>query len=471
MTAPAFLRPGFLTNMRESAVDELETSGTIPNWLHGTLIRNGPGWVEADKPMRHWFDGHSMLHRFTIENGTVSYTSKFLDCKAYRATAESGKFLYSDFATDPCWSIFGKMRTLFSTDPMITDSAKVNVGKMGEELYALGEPLMQVQIDPATLKSVGVFDYHQPVRSRMTTAHPQSDEKGSFNLVVQYGPINYYTICQTAPQVKEVASIAVREPAYLHSFGMTKRYFIIAEYPLVVNSILLALRGKPFIENFKWKAENGSRFLVIDRNTGKKIASIKTDAFFSFHHINAFEEGDLLTVDLDAYEDASIIYRYYKDQLADPELKLPFGRIERFTLDLGNRKLVSRKRISEACLELPVYDTTYAGRPDYRYVYGCGLQTSRPNGFYNRIVKVDLNTGADFGWSDDGFFPGEPVFVPRPGRTDEDEGVLLSVVLDVSTERSFLLVLNAADLTEIARAHLPHAILFGYHGCFLNAKN
>jgi carotenoid cleavage dioxygenase-like enzyme len=42
--------------------------------------------------------------------------------------------------------------------------------------------------------------------------------------------------------------------------------------------------------------------------------------------------------------------------------------------------------------------------------------------------------------------------------------VLLSVVLDIGKDASFLLVLDAATLEELARAEAPHAIPFHFHG-------
>ena len=69
-------------------------------------------------------------------------------------------------------------------------------------------------------------------------------------------------------------------------------------------------------------------------------------------------------------------------------------------------------------------------------------------------------------WYTPGCYPGEPVFVGRPGRTQEDDGVLLSVVLDTAVRTSFLLVLDAASMGELARAVVPQPILFGYHGEF-----
>ena len=65
-----------------------------------------------------------------------------------------------------------------------------------------------------------------------------------------------------------------------------------------------------------------------------------------------------------------------------------------------------------------------------------------------------------------GSYPGEPVFVPEPGATEENGGVLLSIVLDATAGTSFLLVLDAATLAERARARVPHHIPFGFHGQF-----
>ena len=58
------------------------------------------------------------------------------------------------------------------------------------------------------------------------------------------------------------------------------------------------------------------------------------------------------------------------------------------------------------------------------------------------------------------------MFVARPDAEGEDDGVLLSVVLDADAGTSFLLVLDARDLSELARAEVPHHIPFGFHGQF-----
>ena len=96
-------------------------------------------------------------------------------------------------------------------------------------------------------------------------------------------------------------------------------------------------------------------------------------------------------------------------------------------------------------------------------MYGVG---QRGHG-WDQLLKVDVREGDTRVWREDGCYPGEPVFVAAPGAETEDDGAILSVVLDAARERSFLLVLDAGDLTELARAEAPHHIPFGFHGDFV----
>ena len=72
-------------------------------------------------------------------------------------------------------------------------------------------------------------------------------------------------------------------------------------------------------------------------------------------------------------------------------------------------------------------------------------------------------------WKQEGHYPGEPVFVARPDARaeQEDEGILMTVVLDAAANNSYLLLLDARDLSEIARARVPQHIPFGFHGAYV----
>jgi carotenoid cleavage dioxygenase-like enzyme len=59
------------------------------------------------------------------------------------------------------------------------------------------------------------------------------------------------------------------------------------------------------------------------------------------------------------------------------------------------------------------------------------------------------------------------VFVATPEAADEDDGVILSVVLDAKKGASFLLILDASSFRELARAEVSHHIPFGFHGHYV----
>ena len=163
---------GFDKVDKEIALDQLNVQGSIPEWLSGDLLRNGPGTFRVgDDHYKHWFDGLAMQHRFSFSEGKVSYQNKYLDCKAYQAAKNQNSIVYPEFGTEPDDNIFGRIKSFFK--PRMTDSAKVSVDKIGERILALNETPMQVEFDPKTLDSKGIFNYEKNPGRHNTTVHPQ----------------------------------------------------------------------------------------------------------------------------------------------------------------------------------------------------------------------------------------------------------------------------------------------------------
>jgi beta,beta-carotene 9',10'-dioxygenase len=455
------LTAGFDSLDRETRVDKLPLEGRLPDWLQGSLVRTGPAkWEVGDQTMRHWFDGFAMLHRFGISGGEVSYANRFLETRAYRAAQEKGEIVYSEFATDPCRSLFARVVSMFS--PKLTDNANVNLVKLGERYITMTETPIPVEFDGETLETVGVA-YKPP--GMLTTAHPHLDRAsgGLLNYAAKIGPRNSYRFFHLAPGAEKpevVGGLPVKEPAYMHSFGLTERWLVLAEFPLVVNPISIPLSGRPYIENYRWKPERGTRFTLVDRDTGEATGPFETDPFFCFHHVNAYEENGAVVVDACTYGSAQIVEDLYLDRLREGK---PADRAEmrRFRIDLASRKVTS-EQLSEG-LELPRINYGRNNERPYRYVWGIDAES----GWLDRIVKVDTEDRTAISWHEDGCSPGEPVFVAEPDSSAEDAGVLLSVVFDARSGSSFMLVLDAVDLTELARAEAPHHIPYGFHGQFL----
>jgi beta,beta-carotene 9',10'-dioxygenase len=447
----------------ETAVDSLAVTGELPAWLGGALVRVTPAKLEVgERRVDHWFDGLAMLNRFGFADGRVSYGSRFIASRAYRE-AQEGR-LTRGFATDPCRSIFKRVQAIFSSDA--TDNPNVNLARIGERYIAMTETPMPVEFDADTLETLGHLEYADELRAHATTAHPHHDPERNelVNYVARFSRVSEYVLYglpANGTKRRVIAKLPVRRPAYMHSFGMSGRYLILAEYPLRVNPLKLAFSGRPFIENYVWDGQDSTRFQVIDRETGALRGTYETDAFFCFHHVNAFDRGGELVVDLVAYGDPSIIDALYLDEHG-PRGTIPPARLRRYTIDLDGGGVRS-EALADGSLELPRIDYARRNTRDYRYAYFAGAVGD----WLDELVKVDLSDGSRSVWSAPGCYPGEPVFVRDPGAEEEDAGVVLSVVLDATAGRSFLLVLDARSFEERARAEAPHHIPFGFHGQYM----
>jgi len=441
----------------------LPVRGRWPGWLRGSLLRTGPAKYEVgDRSYNHWFDGLAMLHRFAFTPAGVRYTNRFLESRSYCEAVKHGEIRLGEFATDPCRTLFQRFLSFFSRD--LTDNGNVNVVRLGEACCAVTETRLPIRIAPATLQTLGPLELRQELSGPIASAHPLHDaSRGlTYSYLIDFGYRSRYRLLQIdgEGQQTEVAQIAVDKPAYLHSFAMTERYLVLTEFPFVVHPLRLKFSGQPFIRNYRWEPDRGMRIHVIDKASGARVQQAVGPACFGFHHINAFEQGEAIVFDLIAYDDPALIDQLYLDRLRNaPGMAVP-GQFTRFTLHPDGR--VDRRVLFPEHAELPrFHEAQHGGRP-YRYAYAAG--DSGAGQFLDNLLKFDLQTQTTQRWHAAGTYPGEPVFVPAPEAAGEDQGVILSVVLEPAAETSFLLVLDAHRFQEIARAEVPHPIPFGFHG-------
>lgn len=470
---------GFADQRHEITIDTLPVTGAIPDWLAGELIRNGPAmWRVGDHRLNHWFDGLAMLHRFGIGAGGVSYSNRFLQSADYKC-AEEGKIGYSAFATDPCRSLFKRMTANFN--PVYGSNANVNITKIAEQFVAMTETPIQVAFDVATLDTLGVVDYEDSLKPGITTAHPHYDreERELYNYMLTLGRNSTYTLfgVPSGSRVRRsIGTVHCAKPSYMHSFALTQNYLVLMEFPFVVNPLKMLLSGRPFIENYEWRPELGTTFTLVDRVDGSCRRLHTDEAWFGFHHVNAYEEAGVVNLDVSVYPDAGIVSGLSLDSLLGPPPDgadyqppaLPPFSIRRFSLDLAADS-VSSRQLAHQPIELPRINYGANNARPYQFVYGVSVDPATPGAFLDRLAKVDVTSGQAVVWHQPQTYPGEPVFVPRPGATAEDDGVVLSVVLDAQAGTSFLVVLAASDLTELARATVPQAIPFGFHGQFVRS--
>ena len=456
---------GTTTPERELDVPSLPVQGEIPAWLGGSLVRVTPArWDAGDRVLEHWFDGLAMLHSFGIDGGRVSYANRWLRSRQFESVEREGTMSYSEFATDPCRSIFKRATTLFDPAGTLTDNGVVNVVRLGEQYLALTETPLPVEFDHETLATLGVTDWARGIPGIVTTAHPHGDAGVLFNYALRFGPRSSYRVYTQRPGEKPhvLGRVGSTRPGYVHSFGLTERHVVLVEFSLVVNPLKL-VAGRPFAASLDWAPERGSTFHLIDRSTGEVAARHDGPAFFCFHHINAYEDGDEVVVDLCAYEDASIVKSLYLDRMRDGSGSFAPAVPRRFRL--GPRGLRDEV-LAEVPFELPRINYGRCNGRPYRYAYGASANA--PGGFLNVALKLDVKERSFEVWQEVGCYPSEPVFVESPDARVEDDGVALSVVLDTRSGNSFLLVLDAGSWTEMARAEVPQHVPLGFHGQFFS---
>jgi beta,beta-carotene 9',10'-dioxygenase len=411
-----------------------------------------------------------MLHRFGIERGQVSYRSRYMESDASKEAQQEGELVRPEFGTDPCRTVFERVAAVFHPSAL-TDNCNVNVMPYAGEIIAMTETPMRLTFDPETLHIGRTINDAADIKGQIATAHPHHDRARAtiYSYLLHLGLNSTYKLVATDDQTgvaRLLAQFVVAHPSYMHSFGMSENHLIMALAPFVVDPLNMAMSGKPFIRNYHWRPELGLRLYVIDKRTGEMVVETTAPASFLFHHVNAFEDDGTLIVDLLVYPDSGAVERLDLDLMRSAVPSVVVGQLRRYQIALGAGDAAGRVEdspLSDTLFEFPQINYGRVGGLPYRFVFGAG---SLGGDLHDCIVKVDTATGETIRWTDADTYPGEPVFVPHPDGMTEDAGVLLSVVFDATAAASFLVVLDAGTLTELARATAPHVITFGFHGGF-----
>ncbi len=464
-TNPDLLR--FTSLEAEIILPQLEIKGVIPAWLEGTLVRNSAAKFETSTALvHHPFDGCAMLHMFSFKGGSVAYANKFLETNYYNTALKEGT-LGKGFSGDPCKLIFANFLSYFKPKAAEYDNANVHVAKIAEKFVALTETPMPIEFDLKTVKTIGPVIFDDTLKGQVTTAHPHYDPKTgeSFNYLTHFGRQSFYhlySIPFKSKARKLIASIPVEKPSYMHSFSLTRNYIILTEIPFRVDPLHLLFTNKPFIKNFVWNPQEGTIFTIVNRSNGEIVGRIKGEPFFTFHHVNAYEDGETIVLDLIAYKDPSVLddlsfERLFNQPQGAPSEGLKERCLTRYSIDLKKGSVTSTI-LSTLPVEMPRINQAYNMKP-YTFVYASHFAD-------DTLVKISVPTGATLAWGEKNCLPSEPVFVAAPNARAEDDGVILSVIVDTLHKTSFLLVLDAHTFTEIGRALVPHHIPFQVHGEF-----
>ncbi|TNN84665.1 Beta,beta-carotene 15,15'-dioxygenase [Liparis tanakae] len=504
-----------------------EVKGSIPSWLQGTLLRNGPGIFSVGATSYdHWFDGMAIMNSFAIKDGEVTYRSRFLRSDTYKSNMDANRIVVSEMGTmaypDPSKNFIVKAITFINhTVPDFTDNGASNFIKYGKDYYATSETNYIRKIDPVTLETQDKVDYMKYLPVNLATSHPHYDKEGNaYNIgtsIADKAKTKYMLFKvpavsekdkdQAVPALKNVEVIctvpcrSLLTPSYYHSFGITDNYFIFIEQPLKLDILKMAtayMRGVNWASCLKFCPEENTLIHLIDRKTGKVVETkYFTGSMVVYHHVNAFEEDGHVVVDVIAYEDNGLYDMFYLSKLKEnsegQDEKYSRPVYKRFVLPLQSDKgvavgedLVKLKYTTASAVkekegklkceaevlcrgfELPRMNYDFNGKK-HQFVYGSNVEDSA---LANKLVKFDAETKERVFWSEDNCLPSEPVFIPRPNGESEDDGVVLATVISTDAALSdFILILDGRTFKEVARAYVTKGLKMDMHGFFIPQEN
>ncbi|WP_075936390.1 carotenoid oxygenase family protein [Halosegnis longus] len=469
MTDPADYRAGLRTQHEEVDDKALPVDGAFPDWLSGDLISNGPGQFEAgDTALRHWFDPFAMLRRFRITDGTVTYTNRFVESRDYAFARDEGGVRTPFPGTPPDRPLRTRLRQVL--DGTFPDNPVIGVQRFGDEYAAITESPTALTFDPDTLETTGRIDLTAGLDSDLTLAHVHydGDEDAFYNIGVEYGRDTVYTLFKRPGNGGEPTALTrlrFDEAPYIHSFAVTDRYAVVTVNAFGLDTGQL-LKGtvtrETFLDAFR-PLDAPLRFVVLDRSTGEHVTTASAPPAFVYHHANAYERDGEIVVDLVAFDDERAVTGLALSNLRSDTPDLPRGDLRRYSVALSDGEVAS-ETLYQGPVEFPTINYRAVNGRHYRYVYLA--ETDGSSSLPTGITKVDVEAGTVRQWRESGTHPGEPLFVPSPDTDDEDDGIILSVVLNPEADRSQLVCLDATTLSELGRAHLPHRLPFGFHGQF-----
>lgn len=442
--------------------------GRIPDDIDGVYVRNTENPVMQPLGRYHPFDGDGMVHLISFRDGRADYRNRFVRTRCFEAEQEAGQALWGGLADGPGTSL----RPGFGAHGGLKDSSSTDVvvhaGKVVSTFYQCGEAYW---LDPETLDQGGVASWG-PLDG--VSAHTKVDEATGELLFFNYSvhaPYMHYGVVDRTGKLVHYVPVELPGPRLPHDMAFSERYSILNDLPVFWDADLLA-KG---IHAARLHEGVPSRFGVIPRyGSGDEIRWFEADPTYVLHFLNAYEDGDELVMD-----------GYFQEDPTPPPLPgVPRGlgqlmayvdehsfkpKLHRWRFDLTTGK-THEEHLDDRILEFGMFNQRYAGRP-YRYAYST---TTKPGWFlFNGFVKHDLHTGES--WSvelPEGRFASEAPFVPRRDATTEDDGYLVSFVIDeeAGTSECILVDCKRFDEGPVVRIALPHKISSGTHSVWADRR-
>ena len=479
--APGYDRADWASAFRNvgvelSGVSVAAARGAIPAELRGTLYRNGPGRLErGGQWVHHPFDGDGMITALRFAGGKAELRNRFVRTEGFEAEEQAGKFLYR--------GVFGTQKpggvAANAFDLRLKNIANTHVVRLGDQLLALWEAAEPHALDPGTLETRGLSRLDGLLKKgEAFSAHPRFDpghhgEPRMVTFGVKAGPRSTIRLMEFSSEGPDAGALLADSKhnfkgfAFLHDFAITPNWAVFLQNAVAFNPTGFVLGQKGAAQCLASKPGEQGQFWLIPRSGEGKPLQIPAPEGFVFHHLNAFEDGEELVVDSIYYADFPSIGPDVDFRQVDFE-SIPEGQLVRCRINLTEGSVTS-ELLEERTCEFAMVNPVRQGL-DARYSWMAVAERERGNDPLQAIKKLDLSTGDGRVWSAaPRGFVSEPLMVPRPGATAEDDGWVLCLVWNGERCASDLVILDAASMAEVAVLELPLAVPHGLHGSWAPA--
>lgn len=444
---------------REHGFEPLVVEGTLPAELRGTLFRNGPGqFGQFGRRYSHPFEGDGAITAVRFAGGKALGASRITPTKGLLEERAAGKIRYG-------LSVPWLRRMANGLRGRGKNTANTSVMLWQGRLFGLLEVARPTELAPEDLAMIGETDLGAIVAGGFS-AHPHrvASRRAIYNFGLEYGrktKLHTYELPDQGP-ARRLASVELDGAPMLHDFIATDTHLIFFISPARVHVPRMLLQIGSFQDLFQWRPELGTEIICIPIDRPAEPLRFTTDAFYQWHFTNAFTRGGELVIDYVRYPSFDSFYAI-GDYLARPDkagIALGGGHAHRAIISLAQRTLRSEPVLDRDC-EFP---TIAPGRE--------GTEQSVSYlalGNLGAIGKLDHATGRVISHE----LPAsqratEPLFVPRPGATAEDDGWIVTLCHDGPSDRAFVAVYDAKRLPDgpVARAWFDHQVPITFHGRF-----
>jgi carotenoid cleavage dioxygenase-like enzyme len=352
----------------------------------------------------------------------------------------------------PGFGAHGRLKDSSSTDII------VHAGKAISTFYQCGEGYV---LDPETLDQSGLAPW---VPLDGISAHPKVDDRTGELMFFNYSkhaPYMHYGVVDARGTLTTYQPVPLPGPRLPHDMIFSEHWSILNDLPVFWDAELL----KRDIHAVRFHPEIPSRFGLVPRHGGA-VRWFDAAPTYVLHFLNAFEEGKEVVVDGYFQENPTPGpianddgYGHMMSHVDEHSFRPKLHRW-RFNLTDGSTR---EERLDDRILEFGTINQTFAGQP-YRYAYST---TTKPGWFlFNGFVKHDLLTGESMTLMlDEGRYASESPFAPRVGATDEDDGYLVSFIVDENRGTSECILVDCKNFAAgpVCRIALPHKISSGTH--------